>query len=76
MATLRRYGVADDEEARTAADLAGKAARSAPLDGRPLFAANLALPWPYEPLAKLRHAVTLLREQRGDGHVAVLAHRA
>ena len=73
MAALRRYGVADDEDVRTAADLAAKAARSAPLDGRPLFAANLALPWPDEPLAKLWHAVTLLREQRGDGHVAVLA---
>ena len=73
VAALRRYGVADDEDARTAADLAAKAARSAPLDGRPLFAANLAQPWPDEPLAKLWHAVTLLREQRGDGHVAVLA---
>ena len=73
MAALRRYGVADDEDVRTAADLAAKAARSAPLDGRPLFAANLAHPWPDEPLAKLWHAVTLLREQRGDRHVAVLA---
>jgi hypothetical protein len=44
----------------------------APLEGRPLFAANLALGWPEEPLAKLWHAVTLLREQRGDAHVAVL----
>lgn len=69
---LRRCGVADDE-ASTAADLAAKAARSAPLDGRPLFAANLALDWPEEPLAKLWHAVTLLREQRGDGHVSVLS---
>jgi len=43
------------------------------LDGRPLFAANLALDWPDEPVAKLWHAVTLLREQRGDGHVAVLS---
>ena len=34
---------------------------------------TLALPWPTEPLAKLWHAATLLREQRGDGHVAVLA---
>jgi hypothetical protein len=37
-----------------------------------LFAANLALPWPDDPVAKLWHAVTLLREQRGDGHLAVL----
>lgn len=69
---LRRYGVGDDEVG-AAADLAAKAARSAPLDGRPLFGANLALDWPEEPLAKLWHAVTLLREQRGDAHVAVLA---
>jgi hypothetical protein len=72
VAALRRYGVTDDD-ARAAAELAAKAARSAPLDGRPLFAANAALSWPEEPLAKLWHAVTLLREQRGGGHVAVLA---
>ncbi|MGX9791741.1 SCO6745 family protein [Mycobacterium sp. MMS18-G62] len=71
VAALRRYGVTDDD-AKVAADLAEKAARSAPLDGRPLFAANLALEWPGEPLGRLWHAVTLLREQRGDGHVAVL----
>ena len=72
VAALRRYGLTDDG-VRTAADLAAKAARSAPLDGRALFAANAALPWPSEPLATLWHAVTLLREQRGDAHVAVLA---
>ena len=71
VATLRRYGLTDDG-VHTAADLAGKAARSAPLDGRPLFAANAALRWPTEPLAALWHATTLLREHRGDGHVAVL----
>ncbi len=68
---LRRYGLTDDS-VRIAAELAAKAARSAPLDGRPLFAANSALPWPTEPLAMLWHATTLLREQRGDAHVAVL----
>jgi hypothetical protein len=71
VAALRRYGVTDDEAA-TAAELAEKAVRSAPLDGRPLFAANLALDWPDDPVARLWHAATLLREQRGDGHVAVL----
>src|SRR6201999_4249749 len=45
----------------------------ATVDGRPLFAANRALPWPENPLAALWHAATLLREQRGDAHVAVLA---
>jgi hypothetical protein len=70
---LRRYGVAESDGLRTAAALAGKAARTAPLDGRPLFAANLALEWPDGPAAALWHATTLLREHRGDGHVAVLA---
>jgi hypothetical protein len=73
VAALRRYGVGDGDDVRAAADLAAKAAHSAPMDGRPLFAANISLDWPDEPVAKLWHAVTLLREQRGDGHVAVLA---
>jgi hypothetical protein len=72
VATLRRYGLTDDG-VRRAGELAAKAARGAPIEGRPLFAANVALPWPAEPLGVLWHAVTLLREQRGDAHVAVLA---
>ncbi len=72
VAALRRYGLDIDENVRVAAELAGKAAQQAPLDGRTLFAANLALPWPDNPLAALWHAATLLREQRGDAHVAVL----
>jgi hypothetical protein len=73
VAALRRYGLDADENVTVAAELAGKAARQAPLDGRPLFAANRALPWPEDPLAALWHAATLLREQRGDTHIAVLA---
>lgn len=72
VAALRRCGVTDDDAVRTAADLLAKAAAVAPLDGRALFAANRALPWPDEPVARLWHAATLLREQRGDAHVAVL----
>ena len=70
-AALHRYGVTA-ANATAAADLLEKAVRSAPLDGHPLFAANRALPWPDEPVAKLWHAATLLREHRGDGHVALL----
>jgi hypothetical protein len=40
--------------------------------GRVLAAANAALPEPDEPLARLWQATTLLREHRGDGHVAAL----
>jgi hypothetical protein len=63
----------DNDDVRVAAELAARAARHAGADGRPLFAANTALPWPDEPVATLWHAATLLREHRGDGHVAVLA---
>ena len=73
VAVLRRYGLAADENVTTAAELAGKVARSAPVCGRPLFAANRALPWPDEPLAALWQATTLLREHRGDTHTAVLS---
>ncbi|GAS87847.1 SCO6745 family protein [Mycolicibacterium brisbanense] len=72
VAALRRSGVVDDDATRTAADLAAKAARAAPLDGRPLYAANRALDWPDDPIAQLWQAATLLREQRGDAHVAIL----
>jgi hypothetical protein len=72
VSALRRYGFTDADVIATSAALLAKAAREAPFEGRPLFAANLALPWPQDPLAQLWHATTLLREQRGDGHIAAL----
>ncbi|MFI6920563.1 MarR family winged helix-turn-helix transcriptional regulator [Nonomuraea spiralis] len=58
-----------------AADLATRAAVSAPTEGRPLYAGLRALDVPEEPVARLWHAATLLREHRGDGHnAALLAH--
>ncbi|HEY3869727.1 MAG TPA: hypothetical protein VGM10_15295 [Actinocrinis sp.] len=56
-----------------AAQLCRRAALAAGTQGRPLAAANAALPWPQEdPLDVLWHAATILREHRGDGHVAAL----
>ncbi len=63
---------ADGAAVEEAAALASRAAQAAPPDGRALFAANAALDWPADPLAVLWHAATLLREHRGDGHVALL----
>lgn len=40
--------------------------------GRPLYAAHAGLDWPDEPNLTLWHAATLIREHRGDGHVAAL----
>lgn len=55
-----------------AADLLARAAVSAPTEGRAMYAALLRLPVPVEPLARLFRAATLLREHRGDGHIAAL----
>lgn len=74
VAALRRQIGSDADPAAIAraADLATRAAVSAPTEGRALYAANRALPVPDEPVARLWHAATLLREHRGDGHVAAL----
>ncbi|MGW2222912.1 MarR family winged helix-turn-helix transcriptional regulator, partial [Nonomuraea sp. NPDC001684] len=49
-----------------------RAGLSAPAEGRPLYAGLRALDVPEEPVARLWHAATLLREHRGDGHNAAL----
>ena len=49
-----------------------KAGTSAPTEGRALYAAVRTLPVPTEPMARLWHGANLLREHRGDGHVAAL----
>jgi hypothetical protein len=41
-------------------------------EGRPLFAGHADLDWPERPHLVLWHAQTLLREFRGDGHLAAL----
>jgi hypothetical protein len=64
--------VADSRAVARAAELAERAACSAATEGRALFAGLRALTPPEEPLARLWHALTLLREHRGDGHVAAL----
>jgi hypothetical protein len=58
-------------EAAELARVAAQAATQRP-QGRPLFAAHAALTWPDEPHLVLWQAQTLLREFRGDGHVALL----
>ncbi len=55
-----------------AADLTTKAATSAPPAGRVMYAGMRTLPVPSDPVARLWHSATMLREHRGDGHVAAL----
>jgi hypothetical protein len=76
-AALRR-GLGDDvvdgPEVAEAAVLARRAAQAATDHpyGRPLFAAHAELPWPEPAHLVLWHAQMLLREFRGDAHVATL----
>ncbi|WP_369179470.1 SCO6745 family protein [Streptomyces mutabilis] len=62
----------DDPGLAEAAALARRAAEAAPTGARPLAAANAELPWPEEPHLVLWQAATVLREHRGDGHLAAL----
>lgn len=55
-----------------AADLTTKAATSAPTAGRVVYAGWRALAIPSDPVTRLWHSATMLREHRGDGHVAAL----
>jgi hypothetical protein len=52
-----------------AADLAARAVADCEMAGRPMGAANQALPDPAEPHLRLWQALTAFREYRGDGHV-------
>ena len=62
----------DGPELAEAARLARRAAESVDTAGRPLAAANAELEWPDAPHLQLWQAATILREHRGDGHIAAL----
>ncbi len=55
-----------------AADLIREGVTACDPAGRALYAAHADLDWPTEPHLALWHGLTLLREYRGDGHVAAL----
>ena len=67
-------GAVDTPEIRELAVLLRAAAEvaCASPEGRPLFAGHASLAWPDEPHLVLWHAQSLLREFRGDGHIAAL----
>ena len=73
-ASVRRIlgELADSPGLARAADLTTKAATSAPTAGRVMYAGWRSLPVPSEPVTRLWHSATMLREHRGDGHVAAL----
>lgn len=55
-----------------AAALAVRATEGLTPEGRSLYAAHASLEWPDQPHLRLWHAITLLREFRGDGHIAAM----
>ncbi|MFF2849374.1 hypothetical protein ACFVT5_24035 [Streptomyces sp. NPDC058001] len=69
---LRRLLAGLDAEVERAAALLAPYATGLDSAGRVLAGANAALPVPGAPLDLLWHSTTLLREHRGDGHVAAL----
>jgi hypothetical protein len=74
-AALRRLlgdDVVESAEVAEAAELAREASEACTFEGRPLYAAHAGVDWPTESHLVLWHAITLLREFRGDGHIAVL----
>ncbi len=73
-ATLRRHlgDSVNGPEIDRAVDLARQAADACWSAGRPLAAGLLGLEWPQPPHLALWHAISILREFRGDGHVAIL----
>ena len=71
---LRRLlpDVVTSPEIRRAADLARTATDGCSNPGRPLYAGHANLSWPDDSHLVLWHALTLIREFRGDGHIACL----
>lgn len=63
---------ADLDRVAAITDRLRRAVGGADVGGRPLGAANAALPWPDEPVDALWHGATVIRELRGDGHTAAL----
>jgi len=62
----------DDVHVAAASDLAAEMLAPLGYEGRPLAGANRAVPEPDDPWARLWQRITILREWRGDAHVAAL----
>ena len=66
------HGVLGTPDVTEAVQLARQACAGLTAAGRPLYAAWSSVEEPTDPLMQLWHAGLLLREHRGDGHIAAL----
>ena len=72
VASLRRLlGEPDASEISRAVGLLRRGLESAEGAGHPLFSGLKGLPWPDEPLGQLWRCCDMVREHRGDSHIAV-----
>ncbi len=75
VALRRLLGEAVGRPEMTEGAALARRAATAPLmspAGRPLYAGHTSLRWPDAPHLVLWHAISLLREYRGDGHIATM----
>jgi hypothetical protein len=74
-AALRRLlgpDVIGSADLATMTALLREAAGACTVEGRALYAGHADLAWPTGPALEFWHGVTLVREHRGDGHIAAL----
>jgi hypothetical protein len=71
-AALSRMLPGRAQDVDLAAGITGRVVASLDVAGRPLAAAHRAAPRPDEPFGALWHDCTVLREHRGDGHLAAV----
>ena len=69
---LAALGALDEATLTSAIDLAGAIADAVGYEGKALAAANREVPEPDDPWQRLWQRLTVIREWRGDAHVAVL----
>jgi hypothetical protein len=72
VASLRRLlGEPEPSQVARAVDLLQRGLAVAEHAGHPLFSGLKALPWPDDPVAQLWRSCDMVREHRGDSHIAV-----
>jgi hypothetical protein len=73
-AQLRRILGDEPDGLAWATDVLARVAEAAPGEGRSLFSGLSSLGYPDEPMAKFWRAADLVREHRGDSHIAAWIH--
>lgn len=65
-----RHVFGDPDGLADAVEMLRSGIAAADSSGRPMHAGLMSMDWPADPVGRLWHACTILREHRGDGHIA------